>query len=192
VPLALLPLQLVLLVAPATALGLFFPAQYEHGAGIVRILTIGTVGLMTADMLLKALYARGLTAPVARRVPIALLIEVILLVIAVPRWGTTGAAVAFAAGSWTGAALLAQLFVSHYRLSWPSPKVALCYPLALAPLLALLAPADLAPELPALGMIAVGFALYAAIAVRLRLVRDDDVARAGRMLRRFRPKRRAA
>ncbi|GAA1574133.1 hypothetical protein GCM10009827_115020 [Dactylosporangium maewongense] len=192
VPLALVPLQLILLVAPETALALFFPAPYERGADLLRILAVGTLGLLTADMLLKTLYARGLTASLARRVPIALMVEAVALAVAVPRWGTTGAAVAFAVGSWTGAIVLGQLFVSHYGTSWPSRRVALRYPLTLAPLVVLLAAADVVPELPALAVIAVGLALYAVAAVQARLLRDDEVARVRTFLRRLRPKRRAA
>src|SRR5262249_22190940 len=157
------------------------PSQYEEAANILRILTIGTLGLLTADMLRKALYARGLTASVARRVPIALMAEVVALVVAVPRWGGVGAAVAFAVGSWTGAALLGHVAACHFRPSWPSPKVAMRYPLALAPLVVLLAAADVAPKLLALAAVAVGLVLYAVTAVRTRLVRDDDVARAWRV-----------
>ncbi|WP_432992270.1 polysaccharide biosynthesis C-terminal domain-containing protein [Dactylosporangium sp. CA-233914] len=192
VPLALVPLQLVLLVAPETALALFFPAPYGGGADLLRILAVGALGLLTADMLLKTLYARGMTAPLARRVPIALLVEAVALVIAVPRWGTTGAAAAFALGSWTGAIVLGHLFVSRYGAYWPSRRAVMRYPLALAPLVILLATADVVPELPALAVIAVGLALYAVTAVRARLVRDEDVARVWTFLRRLRPKRRAA
>ncbi|MFG2042820.1 polysaccharide biosynthesis C-terminal domain-containing protein [Dactylosporangium sp. NPDC048998] len=192
VPLALVPLQLILLVAPGTALALFFPAPYERAADLLRILAVGTLGLLTADMLLKTLYARGLTASLARRVPIALTVEVVALVVAVPRWGTTGAAAAFAVGSWTGAVLLGHLFASQYGASWPSRKVAMRYPLALAPLVVLLAAANVVPELPALAVIAVGLALYAVTAVRARLVRDEDVTRVSAVLRQLRPKRRAA
>ncbi|WP_432844088.1 oligosaccharide flippase family protein [Dactylosporangium sp. CA-092794] len=192
VPLALVPLQLILLVTPETALALFFPAPYERGAGILRLLAVGSLGLLTADMLLKTLYARGLTAPLARRLPIALLVEVVALVVAVPRWGTTGAAAAFAAGSWAGAALLGHLFISRYGAPWPSRSIAMRYPLALVPLAALLPAADVVPELPALAVIAVGLALYAVTAVRVRLLRDEDVTRIRTFLRRLRPKRRAA
>ncbi|MET7426490.1 polysaccharide biosynthesis C-terminal domain-containing protein [Dactylosporangium sp. NPDC005555] len=192
VPLALVPLQLILLVAPGTALALFFPAPYEQGADILRILSIGTLGLLTADMLLKTLYARDLTTSLARRVPIALMIEVTALIVAVPRWGAVGAAAAFAVGSWAAAGLLGHLFVRQYGASWPTRKVAMRYPLALAPLVVLLAVAGAVPEWPAVAVIAVGLALYAVTAVRVRLVRHEDVMRVWTVLRRLRPKRRAA
>ncbi|MEV8511765.1 oligosaccharide flippase family protein [Dactylosporangium sp. NPDC051484] len=192
VPLALVPLQLILLVTPETALALFFPASYERGADLLRILAVGTLGLLSAEMLLKTLYARGLTASLARRVPIALAVQAVALGVAVPRWGTVGAAVAFAVGSWTGAIVLGHLFVSHYGASWPSRRLAMRYPLALVPLVIMLAAADVVPELPALAVIVVGLALYAVTAVRARLVRDEDVTRVLTFLRRLRPKRGAA
>jgi O-antigen/teichoic acid export membrane protein len=192
VPLALVPVQLILLVAPGTALALLFPPPYERGAGILRVLAIGTLGLLTADMLLKTLYARGLAASLARRAPLALAVEAVALAVAVPRWGTMGAAVAFAAASWVGAALLGHLFIVRYGASWPGRRFAVRYALALAPLVGLLAAADAGPPVPALAAIAAGLALYAVIAVRARLVRDEDLRRAGALLRRLRPVRRVA
>jgi O-antigen/teichoic acid export membrane protein len=192
VPLLLVPLQLVLLVAPAPVLRLFFPAEYGQAAVVLRILTVGTLGLLSTDMLIKALNARDLAASAARRVPVVLAVEVVALSLAVPYWGTVGAAVAFAVAGWTGALLLGRLYVLRCRPAPPHRRLVGRYLLALVPLVGLLVLAQYAPEIPALIMITLGLGAYAAAAVRLRLVREQDMSRARAMVRRLLPRRRAA
>ncbi|GAA0525614.1 hypothetical protein GCM10010172_02600 [Paractinoplanes ferrugineus] len=189
VPLALVPLQLVLIVAPGPALRLLFPAHYAQAATVMRVLTVGALGLIAMDMLLKTLNAREVRA-VARWVPAALLVEVVALTLLVPRWGIIGAAVAFCAGTWTGAAALARLYARRYRPRWVDMRTAARYVLALLPLTALLVVAERAPEPVALLAIAAGLAVYAVGAIRLRLLRDQDIERALTALRRLRPRRR--
>ncbi|WP_306215179.1 lipopolysaccharide biosynthesis protein [Actinoplanes sp. RD1] len=184
-PLALLPVQIVLIVAPGPVLGALFPPHYAQAAGVLRWLTVGTVGLIAMDVLLKTLNAREVGA-VARWVPVALAAEVLALVVLVPRWGVTGAAVAFVAGTWAGAAALARIYLREYRPQWFDRRTVLRYLLALVPLGGLLAVADAASPLLALAAIGAGLVLYAVAVVRLRLLRDDDIVRVRRLLRRHR------
>jgi O-antigen/teichoic acid export membrane protein len=177
VPLVLVPLQLILLIAPGPVLRLFFPEHYAGAAAEIRVVTVGTLGLLTMDMVLKALNARELHTAVARLVPVALLVEVVALAAAVPRWGPLGAAAAFALGSWTGAALLSRVYVAAFRPVRIRFGVAARYLLALAPFAGVLALADRLPLTLVMPAIAGGLGLYAVAAVRLRLTREDDVAR---------------
>jgi O-antigen/teichoic acid export membrane protein len=165
-----------------------FPAHYGQAAGVLRVLTVGALGLITMDMLLKALNAREI-AGVAWRVPVALVVEVAALTVLVPIWGIAGAAAAFAAGTWTGAALLGRLYARRHRPPWIRPGTVARYLAALVPLVALLVVAGRLPTLPALGAIVAGLALYATAAVRLRLLREQDMDRLRAITRRLSPRR---
>jgi O-antigen/teichoic acid export membrane protein len=191
VPLALVPLQLVLVVAPGPALRLLFPAHYGQAAAVMQILTVGTLGLIAMDMLLKTLNAREV-AVVARWVPVALAVELAALVVLVPRWGITGAAIAFSVGAWAGALALGRVYARLFHPRWVDRRTVLRYLVALLPLVALLAVAQRVPQLPALLAIATGLLLYAVAAVRLRLLREQDIERALTVVRRLRPRRRVA
>jgi O-antigen/teichoic acid export membrane protein len=186
VPLALVPLQLVLVIAPGPVLRVLFPAHYAQAAGVLRVLTIGTLGLIVMDMLLKTLNAREVAA-VARWVPVALVVEVVALVVLVPRFGTTGGAVAFSLGAWAGAAVLGRIYARRYYEKWADARFAGRYVLALLPLAALLGIASVAPTWPAVLAILVGLVLYAVAVLRLRLLRDQDVERGRNVLRRVVP-----
>lgn len=180
--LGLVPLQLVLLVAPGPVLGILFPASYAAAAGLVRFITVGTIGLFTAVLLLKALYARGMPALVARRTPVAVAVELAALVVLVPRFGATGAAIAFAAGSWVAALLLAAAYAGCHRFRLPSAPAAGRYAAACGILIVALAAANVVPAPLGLATISAGLVVYVPAAVRLGLVRPAEVARARAVL----------
>jgi O-antigen/teichoic acid export membrane protein len=190
VPLALIPLQLVLLLAPALPLHIMFPPGYGDAAPLLRILTVGTLGLLTMEMLIKALNAREMSAALAWRVPLSLAVEVAALLIAVPRWGAAGAAVGFAAASWIGAGLLGTLYVRHLRPAAPRLSTVARYLLALTPLVGALLATGWLPDTIAVAAVLAGLAGYATAALRLGLVREQDQARIRGFARRLR--RRAA
>ncbi|GEL18867.1 lipopolysaccharide biosynthesis protein [Pseudonocardia asaccharolytica] len=182
VPLALVPLQLVLFVAPGSVLGLVFPADYAAAAPLCRIITAGTAGLIVADMLLKALFARGLASAVAGRIPVAVAVQGAALVVLIPRFGATGAALAAAAGTWTAAALLAVVYLRHHRPGTLRPGTAARWSVALGVLVAFLLAAGSAPRPVDLLVVLAGLGGYAAVAVRLRVVPEADVVRARALL----------
>ncbi|MEJ2870562.1 oligosaccharide flippase family protein [Actinomycetospora sp. OC33-EN08] len=175
VPLVLVPCQLVLVVVPGPVLDVVLPDSYAPAAGPVRILSLGTTGLLLADMLLKALFARGAAAAVARRVPVAVLAQVAALVVLVPTSGAAGAAWAFAVGTWTTVALLGVLYVRLLRPTWSTP-VPTRWAAAVAVLVALLLVATTLPTAPALAVVAAGLVAYAVLAVPLLLARSCSPA----------------
>jgi O-antigen/teichoic acid export membrane protein len=184
VPLAFVPLQLVLLITPESVLGLLFPASYLDATGLARAITVGTTGLIVADMLLKALLARGLATAVALRVPVAVAVQLVALVVLVPRFGGLGAAMSFAAGAWAAAALLASAYLRQYWPGWLRMRTAAGWLVATGALALVLAAATMVPRPVDLLLIAVGLACYAAIVVRLRLVPEADLAKVRARLRR--------
>ena len=177
VPIGLVPLQLVLVVAPEPVLGLVFPAEYAGAATLVRIISIGTTGLLAADMLLKALIARGIRRSAAAGATMAVAVEVITLVVLVPRLGPVGAAVGFALGAWASAGLLACAYLRQHRLSWVPRRLVTAYGLSVAPLLILLAAAALLPGPFGLLFSGAGPITYAVVAVRTGLIPASDVAK---------------
>ncbi|HEY6422184.1 MAG TPA: oligosaccharide flippase family protein [Pseudonocardiaceae bacterium] len=176
VPLAFVPAQLVLLITPGSVLGLLFPASYDQAAELARVITIGTTGLIVADMLLKALLARGLAGAIAVRIPVSVAVQLVALFVLVPRFGALGAATSFAAGSWAAAGLLASVYVGQYWPGWLRMRTVVGWGGAVGVLALVLATATLVARPLDLLVILVGLGVYAALAVRLRLVPEADVA----------------
>ena len=85
VPLALVPVLLVLVVTPDALVGRIFPVEHAAAGNLARLIAVGTLGLVVGDMLLKALFARGLAGAAAARIPAAAIAEVATMV--APRTG---------------------------------------------------------------------------------------------------------
>lgn len=183
-PLGLLPLQLVLVLAPAPVLALFFPSDYAGSAGLLRILAVGTVGLIAGGMLVKALYANDLAALVAPRAGIAAGVEVVGIGLLVPWLGAVGAALAFGLGSWAAAVLLGVAYVRSQRVALPPTRIWLRYAPALACCVTLLLVAQQQDRnLPAAaGLILLALAAFVSVAAVGSLIPPRDLLRAGRTL----------
>lgn len=182
VPLAIVPLQLVLLIIPDTVLGAILPSDYGDAGDLVRVLTIGATGIIVTDMLLKALFARGFAAVVAARLPFAVAVQVAALVTLVPRFGAVGAAWAFAAGAWTAVLLLALAYRPRFRPGRLRVPTVARWLVAVAVLAALLLVAGRLPTLPAIAVAIAALLVYAGVAVLVRLVPESDLARVRRLL----------
>lgn len=177
IPLALVPLQLVLVVAPEPILRFFLPGGYTEAAGLVRLLSLGTTGLMISTVLFKTLYATGFAVAVARRLSIAAALEVAALVALVPRFGAIGAGIAFAVGGWTAAALLAGAYLGHHRAGPLVPIRVARYLGAVAVLVVGLAAGRAAPAPLDLFLLPVALLLYGVVVIRLGLLRASDHTR---------------
>jgi O-antigen/teichoic acid export membrane protein len=176
IPLALVPAQLVLLIAPNWALSIVLPAAYADATEPVRVITLGTVGLLVADVLLKALLARGFGGVVALRVPVAVGVQLAGLALLVPHFGPLGAAWSFAAGTWAMAALLGGAYLARFRPARPRVAPAVGWIVALgAPAGAFLA-ADHAGTVLGSALVLLGLACYVGLALRLGLVPADVVS----------------
>jgi O-antigen/teichoic acid export membrane protein len=183
-PLGLLPLQLVLVLAPAPVLALFFPPDYAGSAGLLRILAVGTMGMIAGGMLVKALYANDLAALVAPRAGIAAGVEVVGIGLLVPRLGAVGAALAFGLGSWVAAVLLGVAYLRSQQVVLPPTRIWLRYAPALACCVTLLLVAQQQDRnlLAAAGLILLALAAFVAVASAGNLIPPRDLLRAGRSL----------
>ncbi len=164
VPLALVPLIAVLLLAPRPVLAVCFPGGYATAAPVLRLLAVGSLGLILAGMQLKALFARDLAARAVAPMVASAVVELAGIVLLVPVSGALGAAEAFTAGSWAGALALAVVYRRAVgRLSVRPLRVA-GYLLALAVTGGALAAADALPAVAAVPVIAVALLLFLALA----------------------------
>ena len=185
VPLALVPMLLVLVVCPESAIGRLFPAEYADAAGPTRLIAVGTLGLIVGDMLLKALVARGLAAAAAARIPAAAIGEVATMALLVPAHGALGAAAGFVVGAWVAVGVLGVVYVRHHPVGLGSVRPAMAWVAATGVLTGgLVAAAAVGAGLD-LVLIVGGLVGYAGLVVGLGGVPAADVARVRALLGRL-------
>lgn len=177
VPLVFVPALLVLVIAPESVVGLVFPTGYDGAAPVARIMALGTIGLIVTDMVQKALFARGFANAVAVRLPCAAVLQVLTLVVLVPRLGVIGAAIGFTAGTWSAAAMVGVLYLRHHRPGRLDARRAGAWISAVAVLVLVLAGAAAAPHPFALALVGVGVVAYGTIIVKLGLVPEAVLRR---------------
>jgi O-antigen/teichoic acid export membrane protein len=138
-----IPLELVLILRPQPILELAFPHAYSGAVLLIRILAIGGIGAVATNAFGKALQARAHRREAAQGILLGLGVEIVLLATLLPFFGATGAAVAFASGSWIAAVLLALSWARVQRTGFavPSWRSRFAAPLGALSLMLLL-PAD--------------------------------------------------
>lgn len=115
----IVPVQLMLIVSPEPVVRLAFPDAYAGAADLIRLLALGAVGALAMTMFGKALQALGRRRAALVGVACGLAVEIVLLATLIPRLGADGAAIAYVAGAWTGAILLARSYLQAQRLALP-------------------------------------------------------------------------
>jgi O-antigen/teichoic acid export membrane protein len=180
VPIALVPVQLALVVNPEPLLALFFPQQYAGAAFLIRLLALGAVGMLLAELLLDALIALGPVRHVALRATLAAGVQLAALAVLVPRLGTIGAAVSFGIGAWTAVALFSVPYLRMQPRRGVAPSGVLRHVAALGAMVPALVLTLFLP--PLAGAIGLGFALvlHLGVARLLGLITQRDVERASR------------
>jgi O-antigen/teichoic acid export membrane protein len=173
--LLIIPIQLGLIVAPGPILRLFLPAHYAGALTLLRVIAAGTLGAIMTNALMKGLFAGGLGRLVGRRMPVAVTVEVVGLVILVPRYGPVGAGLSYLLASFTGAALLGQLYLTAYQPRLPTLRQAGAYVAGLVPTVVAFFLASRAPGLVAWVLILAAVALFAWPARRMGLIKDSDI-----------------
>jgi len=86
------PATLIFFLAPRQVLDLFFPAEYQTAAVVLRITAVGGGLLALATLLTGVFQALGERKIPARAAGIAALIQILVLVWLVPGYGAVGAA----------------------------------------------------------------------------------------------------
>jgi O-antigen/teichoic acid export membrane protein len=143
----LLPAGLALILAPHAALSLFFPQQYQAAISALRISAAGGILLALVTLLNGVLQAAGERKKTAIAAAIATVIQLITLVLLVPRLGAIGSALSLLAAGITALIGLISAF-KPFSLPladfWTRNKVHL-YRLAI-PFIVMAAPLLLLPE----------------------------------------------
>ncbi len=88
----LLPAGIALILAPRAALLVFFPSEYQSGAVALQIAALGAVVLALVTLLIGLLQAAGKRKVTSLVVGIAAMVQILSLILFVPRWGAYGAA----------------------------------------------------------------------------------------------------
>lgn len=110
--LLVVPIELALASVPEIALGLLFPPGYVAGAPALRLLALGNCAVVVVAVLSTALQALGRACVPAWIFGAALLLEVLALQWAVPRWQGWGAAGVFLATALLVAGLLGGCYLA--------------------------------------------------------------------------------
>jgi competence ComEA-like helix-hairpin-helix protein len=179
IALAVLPLEIVLIVRPEPLLGLFFPASYGAAAPLLRLLAIGSIGVLGAGIFSKALQALGKRTAAAVGTVGALAVELGLIAALVPSFGAEGAATAFTVGAWLGALFLAVRYFQYQGVSIPAPSSLARYALALTVLSGLSLAGALFDGRRALLAIVFAFVAYAGSLLLLRLITVPELRHLG-------------
>ena len=175
IPLLIIPIQLGLILVPGPVLRLFLPDHYSGAQTLLRVLAAGTLGALITNTLMLSLLANGYGRQVARRMSIAVVVEVTGLVTLVPGHGALGAANSYLIASYAGAVLLAMLYLKALQARMPGPRWLAAYAAGLAPTAAVFALADLSPTPLAWALIVTGPCLFLFPARRMRLITDADL-----------------
>jgi hypothetical protein len=175
VPLLLIPIQAELIIAPGPVLHLLLPGHYAGAQMVLRVLAAGTLGALTADMLIKSLFAAGHRREIGWLMPVAAMAEVLGLVILVPRYGAVGAAWSYLIAVYVAVALLLPVHLRAFQVRLPRARKVASYLLALAPTAAAFVLASRTPTVLAWMLIVTGFALFTIPARRIRLINDADL-----------------
>jgi O-antigen/teichoic acid export membrane protein/4-amino-4-deoxy-L-arabinose transferase-like glycosyltransferase len=184
--LAVVPLQVIIVLRPDLFLELFFPPQYETAAPLIRLIGVGTIGMIGCTIYGKTLQALGRRDAAAKVMPGVLLVELSLLTLLVPKLAATGAAIAFSTAAWTGAVLLAVTYHRHQAVGPPHPSLAGRYILALLALVPGLTLGRNASSTNAVALVTLAVFMYVAAAHAVGLVTPNDVAGARRLAERIR------
>jgi O-antigen/teichoic acid export membrane protein len=176
VPLAIVPIQLGLIVAPGPLLRLFFPPSYASAQALLRVLAFGTLFALMANMLVKAMVGIGRGPSVGRRMPFAAAAEVVGLIVLVPRYGDVGAAWAFCLGSVVAVALVGPMYLRAQEVRPLRARSGALYLAALVPTAGILLVAQRAPEVVAVVLIAIALVVFCVPARMVGLLTERHVA----------------
>jgi O-antigen/teichoic acid export membrane protein len=111
----ILPVGLVLMLAPHAVLSLVFPARYQVAAPSLQVASAGGMFLALATLLIAVLQAAGNRRRPAVVAAIAIAVQVVALVLLVPRLGPQGAAISLLAAGAVTVLGLVPAFVPWFR-----------------------------------------------------------------------------
>jgi len=174
----IVPIGLVLMAIPDSAIRLFFSAKYDQSAAPLIYAAAASVILTLAYGVSILLQAQGRAGRPAVALMIAVPTQLVLAALMVPVLGMTGAAVAMGAAATLVLALLAPSVIRAFRLQ-PSASEVARYGAALAMLAGTFAVLPHMDRLTTAVTIAAVATVYLVVLVVLRLVTAQDVETLG-------------
>lgn len=111
-----LPVAVVLVLLPASIIGLFFPHDYAASANALRVLAVGGACLGVIQVLTSGFQALGQPGIPARALIIAAGVQIASLVVLVPRFGLVGAAASTVIAGLAALVWLLSRFAHIYQL----------------------------------------------------------------------------
>lgn len=119
-PLLVLGLPVMLgtyFLADSLAQALFGDEFVEAGV-VLKVLILGSMPLIWINIPNQALLAADVVLPLARVYGLSVLVNVLLNIVLIPRWGPVGAAVATVACEWLNLALVVRMVRREFGLSF--------------------------------------------------------------------------
>jgi O-antigen/teichoic acid export membrane protein len=126
----ILPISLALVVVPARTITVLFPDAYAAGGDALRVLSVGMFLLTLITIMGTLFQAVGRSKLVAAVLTPAVLLQIGLLYLLVPRYGLTGAASATTVSCCLGLSVLlfkyARAYVPEFKLSGVAKVAVAC------------------------------------------------------------------
>jgi len=98
----LIPVSLAFMAAPRPLLGLFYPAEYLPAAGALALVSLGMIFLVLTNVLARGYQATGQLKVPGVFLPLAVAVQIGLMLWLTPRYGLTGTALATTIACFTG------------------------------------------------------------------------------------------
>jgi O-antigen/teichoic acid export membrane protein len=118
----LLPASLALIALPKLVLSIFFPPDYQSAAMALQIAAGGGAMLALVTLLIGVLQAGGEKRYTVISALSAILVQVVILIWLVPRWGAVGAALSMLGAGIAALLMLIPAFIGKDPERWPVLK----------------------------------------------------------------------
>lgn len=166
--------NLVMAAIPEAILGLIFPDSYVVAAPAMRYAALGSAVLSVATVVAFFFQARNLKWPPAIILPLAAAVELLALMVLLPRFGIVGAGLSLLVAGVVACVALFACFVRTFgwRLRWSD---ALRFAVAGATLVAVLVLLPRGGDVWTVLTVLIGLASYVVALALVRLLRPADV-----------------
>jgi O-antigen/teichoic acid export membrane protein len=94
-----------------------FGEQFVEAGVVLKVLILGSLPLIWINIPNQALLAADVVLPLARVYGLSVLVNVLLNIVLIPRWGPVGAAVATVVCEWLNLALVVRMVRREFGLS---------------------------------------------------------------------------
>jgi O-antigen/teichoic acid export membrane protein len=168
----LVPVSIAFIVVPGRLLTLFFPLEYLPASGALAVVSAGMIFLVLVNILARGFQGLGYPRIPAVWLPLALVVQILLLYFLIPRYGLLGAAAATTAACFLGLLFMLWQGARHRFGLGFSYKILISY--AIMAVLLYYFPGGNGRMLTILSIIVAGV-LYLASIKAFRLVTSDDL-----------------